>query len=129
MELMRSKQREVEEEKELKALEEENNRFEMACDLKKQQEKMAIREIMLEQMELDRMRKKFDRDETRELAQTHFGPQEDRKVAQQLLNRKREMQNHLNEQLLQQIAANHEGKKKHLYMEKMTDAVNMGAIN
>ena len=35
MELMRTKQREVEEEKELKALEEENNRFDMAIDLKR----------------------------------------------------------------------------------------------
>lgn len=36
MDLMRSRQREVEDEKELKALEEENNRFQMACDVKRQ---------------------------------------------------------------------------------------------
>ena len=39
MELMRSKQRDVEDEKELKALEEENNRFDMAIDMKRKQEK------------------------------------------------------------------------------------------
>jgi len=32
---MRSKQKEVEDEKELKALEEENDRFEMACDVRR----------------------------------------------------------------------------------------------
>ena len=95
MELMRSKQREVEDEKELKALEEENNRFDMAIDLKRKQEKQAIREIMLEQMEMDKMRKVYDRDENIAPCETHFGPQEDRHVTQVLLNRKREMQNHL----------------------------------
>ena len=50
MDLMRSRQKEVEDEKELKALEEENNRFQMACDLKRQQEKHAIREILNEQI-------------------------------------------------------------------------------
>ena len=81
MELMRSKQREVEDEKELKALEEENNRFDMAIDLKRKQEKQAIREIMLEQMEMDKMRKVYDRDEITAPCETHFGPQEDRHVA------------------------------------------------
>ena len=51
--LMRSKQRKVEDEKELKALEEENSRFEMQCDVKKRQEKQAIREILSEQMQMD----------------------------------------------------------------------------
>lgn len=45
---MRSKQREAEGEKELKALEEENNRFEMAADVRRAQEKSGLREIMLE---------------------------------------------------------------------------------
>ena len=36
MDLMRSRQKEVEDEKELKALEEENNRFAMAVGMKKQ---------------------------------------------------------------------------------------------
>lgn len=66
MELMRSKQKEAEGEKELKALEEENNRFEMAADIRRAQEKSAIREIMLEQIELERMRKKYDRDSMKE---------------------------------------------------------------
>lgn len=48
MDLMKTKQREVEDEKELKALEEENNRFDIAIDEKRKQEKQAIREIMLE---------------------------------------------------------------------------------
>ena len=89
MDLMKTKQREVEDEKELKALEEENNRFDIAIDEKRKQEKQAIREIMLEQMEMNKMRKDYDRDEVKAPCETHFGPQEDRTVAQAMLNRKR----------------------------------------
>lgn len=60
MDLMRSRQKEVEDEKELKALEEESERFKMACDVKRNQEKHAIREILHEQIEMDRLRKKVD---------------------------------------------------------------------
>lgn len=63
MDLMRSRQREVEDEKELKALEEENNRFQMACEVKRQQEKNAIREILHEQIEMDQIRKKIDKED------------------------------------------------------------------
>lgn len=51
--LMRSKQRKVEDEKELKALEQESNKFQMQCDIKRRQEKQAIREILHEQMSMD----------------------------------------------------------------------------
>lgn len=70
----------MEDEKELKALEHENNRFDMAVDIKRKHEKQAIREIMLEQMEMDRMRKVYDRDEITAPCETHFGPQEDQVV-------------------------------------------------
>lgn len=48
MDLMRAKQKEREDEKELKALEGENQKFEMACDVKRRQEQNAIREILHE---------------------------------------------------------------------------------
>jgi len=112
MELMRSKQREAEGEKELKALEEENTRFEMAADVRRAQEKQAIREIMLEQIELDRMRKKYDRDAHKEPTATHFGPCEDNLVMQEMINRKREMQNAVNSDLHRQMASNHDKLKK-----------------
>ena len=129
MELLRTKQREVEDEKELKALEEENNRFDMAVDIKRRQEKQAIREIMLEQMEMDRMRKVYDRDEITAPCETHFGPQEDQVVTQALLNRKREMQNHLQSELKHQIDGNQQNQKRQLQMEKLRDSVNMGTVN
>ena len=96
MDLMRSKQKEVEDEKELKALEEENDRFEMACDVRRKQEKQAIREILSEQMQMDKMRKKYDQDEIKDKTETHYGPQEDNQVTQSMVNRRREIQNMLN---------------------------------
>lgn len=96
MDLMRSKQKEVEDEKELKVLEEENDRFEMACDMRRRQEKQAIREILGEQIQMDKMRKQCDREDTQQPTDTHFGPQEDNTVAQSMVNRKREIQNVIN---------------------------------
>ncbi len=76
MDLMRSRQKEVEDEKELKALEEENEKFQRACDVKRKQEKNAFTEILQEQIEMERLRKKIDREEIREPTETHFGPEE-----------------------------------------------------
>ena len=35
----------------------------MACDIKRTQEKQAIREILHEQMQMDQMRKKIDKED------------------------------------------------------------------
>ena len=58
---MRSRQKEVEDEKELKALEDENKKFQEACEVKRRQEKNAFAEILQEQMEMERLRKRVDR--------------------------------------------------------------------
>ena len=84
---------------------------------------------MLEQMEMDKMRKVYDRDEITAPCETHFGPQEDNHVTAVLLNRKRDMQNHLYSELQQQINENMQDNKKRMQMEKLRDSVNMGAVN
>ena len=91
MDLMRSKQKEVEDEKELKALEDENYRFQMANDMKVRQERQAIREILNEQIQMDELRRKIDKEDIQEKTETHFGPEEDNKVAKFQINRKREL--------------------------------------
>ncbi len=77
MDLMRSKQREVEEEKELKQLEEENERFMMACDYKRRKEQQAIKEILNEYIQIDALRKQIDKEDIKDPTQTHFVPEED----------------------------------------------------
>ena len=129
MDLMRAKQKEVEGEKELKALEDETYRFEMACDVKRRQEKSAIREILHEQMQMDRLRRKIDKEDIREPTSTHFGPEEDKIVSTHHVNRKREMQNLVNQDLKRQIEDNDNAARRHLAKQKLTDAVNMGAVN
>ena len=129
MDLMRSRQKEVEDEKELKALEEENSRFQMACDVKRQQEKQAIREILHEQIQMDQMRKRIDKEDIQEPTETHYGPEEDQKVSKHIVNRKREMQNLMNTELQKQMNRNSNVIKRKLQKEKLTDAVNMGAVN
>ena len=63
----------------------------MAADMKRQQEKQAIREILNEQMQMDQLKKQIEREDIQEPTETHFGPEEDKKVSVQLINRKREM--------------------------------------
>ena len=46
-----------------------------------------------------------------------------------LLNRKREMQNHLYSELQNQIAENQQVNKNRMQMEKLRASVNMGAVN
>lgn len=48
---------------------------------------------------MDRLRRKIDKEDIREKTDTHFGPQEDRRVTVHLVNRKREMQNLMHEEL------------------------------
>ena len=40
-------------------------------------------------MQVERMRRKIDREDIKEATEVHFGPEEDRKVSQELINRKR----------------------------------------
>ena len=65
-------------------------------------------------MEMDRMRKVYEKEENTAPCETHYGPQEDNAVTQVLLNRKREMQNHLYSELQNQIAENAQGNKRRL---------------
>ena len=74
---MRSKQRKVEDEKELKALEEENERFNMQCQINRRKETQAFKEILNEQIAMDKMRKQIEKDDIKEPTGTHFGPEED----------------------------------------------------
>ena len=48
---------------------------------------------------MDRMRKQYEKDDIKDPTETHFGPEEDQKVSKYHVNRKREMQNKLNEEL------------------------------
>ena len=91
--------------------------------------KQKHQEELRQQMEMDKMRKVYDRDENIAPGETHFGPQEDRHVTQVLLNRKREMQNHLYTELQNQISENQQVNKNRMQMEKLRDSVNMGAVN
>ena len=75
------------------------------------------------------MRKQYDREDIKEPTETHFGPEEDKKVTQHYVNRKREMQNMLNSELTNQISQHESGVKRKLAREKLQDAVNMGAVN
>ncbi len=45
------------------------------------------------------------------------------------VNRKREMQNLVNQELSQQIAKNNSDAKQRMKKEKLADSVNMGALN
>ena len=53
----------------------------MACDLKRKQEKQAINEILAEQREMDRVRKKMEKEDIREPTDVHFGPEENMHVS------------------------------------------------
>lgn len=101
----------------------------MACDIKRTQEKQAIREILHEQMQMDQLRKKIDREDIQEPTETHFGPEEDRKVALHKVTRKKDMQKLVNSHLMEQMQTNAERNKRKLEKTKLTDAVNMGAVN
>ena len=76
----------------------------MACEVKRVQEKQAVREILSEQIEMDKLRKKVDKEDIKEPTKTHFGPQEDNQVSKALMNRKREMTNVVHSDLKRQMA-------------------------
>lgn len=78
---------------------------------------------------MDQMRRKIDKEDIQEPTETHFGPEEDQKVSKHIVNRKREMQNLLNHELKKQINHNDNVQRRKLQKEKLTDAVNMGAVN
>lgn len=101
----------------------------MAADMKRQQEKQAIREILHEQIQMDQLKRQIDKEDIQEPTETHFGPEEDKKVSIQLINRKREMQNLVNAELQKQIGYKHKTMVRKMEKEKLTDAVNMGAVN
>ena len=101
----------------------------MACDIKRTQEKQAIREILHEQMQMDQLRKKIDKEDIQEPTETHFGPEEDKKVAQHIVTRKKDMQKHVKTILMEQMQTNADRNKRKLEKTKLTEAVNMGAVN
>lgn len=78
---------------------------------------------------MDQLKRQIDKEDIQEPTETHFGPEEDRKVSIQLINRKREMQNLVNAELQKQIGYNHTTMVRKMEKEKLTDAVNMGAVN
>ena len=55
---------------------------------------------------MNRLRRKIDLADIREPTETHFGPEEDRKVSKEHVNRKRQMQNMMNDDLNMQIDEN-----------------------
>ena len=71
----------------------------------------------------------MDKDDIKEPTDVHFGPEETKHVSQQLVNRKREMQNTVHMELCKQIADNEETVRRRLEREKLQDSVNMGAVN
>ena len=101
----------------------------MACDLKRKQEKQAINEILAEQREMDRIRKKMEKEDIREPTDVHFGPEETMHVSQQIINRKRNMQNNIHMELMKQMQDNEEEVRYRMEREKLQDSVNMGAVN
>jgi len=78
---------------------------------------------------MDKMRKQVDKDDIKEVTETHFGPEEHQELVRLKINRKRDIQNVINSELQKQIRKNEEYQKRKLEKEKLTDSVNMGAVN
>ena len=76
--LMYDKQKDTEDDKLLKELETENERFQSAQEMRKEAEKRQFTAILKEQMEMDKMKRIIEKNEDKigqELV--HFGPQDD----------------------------------------------------
>ena len=61
MELLHNKQKDMEDEKLLKDLEQENERFQTAQQLRKEQTKRQFNDILKEQIEMDKMKKTIEK--------------------------------------------------------------------
>ena len=90
MELLANKQKDMEEEKLLKDLEVENQKFQSVQQLRKEQTKRQFTDILKEQIQMDKMKKTIEKQED-QIGQelVHFGPEDnDRRVRMMLENKK-----------------------------------------
>lgn len=99
-ELLRKRQIDIENDKEARDLERENERFELANQIRRKQEQQAFKDILTEQVEMGKMRKQLERDEIQEPTDVHYGPQEDNHVAHHYFERKMASQKMMNDELM-----------------------------
>ena len=122
--LLLKKQRDLEADKDARDLEQENDQYEQATNMRKKQEQNSYNEILQEQVKLSQLRRVLEKQYSTEDANTTFGVQQDSDMIKKMLENKVYQQSELNNDLQKQIAGNLDKKFELLEAEKLGDAVN-----
>ena len=104
MELLANKQKDMEDEKLLKDLENENVKFQSVQALRKEQTKRQFNDILKEQIQMDKMKKTIERQED-QIGQelVHFGPEDTDNRIKTMLENKKNKQKFIESELTKQI--------------------------
>ena len=105
MELLANKQKDMEDEKLLKDLENENVKFQSVQALRKEQTKRQFNDILKEQIQMDKMKKTIERQED-QIGQelVHFGPEDTDNRIKTMLENKKNKQKFIESELSKQIS-------------------------